>query len=113
MRVWSVLLLATVMITGCGRVPDGQVELIADIATDGQRLIVKNGDAFVWQDAEVVVNGEYVYRAELLPRGASALPFSAFVTEYGHRVLDSDARLRSVEIRVPDARDGVPGRYKW
>lgn len=107
------LVLAAAMITGCGSVPEGQVELIADIATDGQRLIVKNGNAFVWRDAEVVINGEYVYQADILPRGSSALPFSAFITQYGHRVLDPDARLQSVEIRVPDARDGMPGRYTW
>ncbi len=89
------------------------IQLIAALTATPEHLMIDNGNASVWKDVRITINGEYVYESEIIPRGGTSLNLSEFTKGNGISFDPKKNRMRKVSIYVPDALDGKPGLFTW
>lgn len=120
--LWSVWMLALLLVfaplvsTGClTKTGDdgGKWHLLSDLATDGQHLILKNGEPFIWKNPTITVNGEYSLKLSELPRGNTSLNLTDFKSADGGSFDPATQTMRSVSVSVPDVMGGKEGVWTW
>ncbi len=109
----TALLLMLAVLTGCSNAKDDVYPLVADIQFTDRHILISNGDAFLWEDVTVVINGGYTLHREVLPRGKSSLPLSEFSNHDGRRPDRIYPRVNQVTVYVGKSLDGRNGYYRW
>ncbi|MGF7034003.1 hypothetical protein J2T17_004951 [Paenibacillus mucilaginosus] len=112
--LWA-LLLCLGLTAGCGaadRTADSP-GLLAALSFAKEHILLENGNDFVWTGVTVTLNGRYVYKADTVPRGTSALPFAEFRDGDGRPFDRSSMTPRSLVIEAGGGFNGQPGRYEW
>lgn len=92
---------------------DGITLILADIGATRQHLLVTNNNPFVWRKATFVVNGEYRYQMEVVPRGSTSITLSSFVDDDGQPYSGTAAGLHKVDIEVADSTLARSGSFQW
>jgi hypothetical protein len=101
------------LLIGCGSSAQPASPLLADIGVTKQQLIVKNGNAFVWKEVTITIDGMYSYRVQEVPRGSSSYPLSEFISASGKPFEPGWLNLRQVSIHIADTGEGIPAEFHW
>lgn len=101
---------------GCSSQPSGSPEQpgpLASLSFAPQHLILDNQNDFVWKQVTITLNHSYTYKTDLLSRGPSSIPLSAFRDSQGTPFDPSKAQPRHLTIDVREGFDGQPGQFVW
>ncbi|WP_408008309.1 hypothetical protein ACJROX_27175 [Pseudalkalibacillus sp. A8] len=99
------------LLTGCQA--DDEEELIADVTPTPTHLVINNGDAFVWEQVTITIDGIYKMKVPMLPRGRSGYAYKQFRNQQGEGYKPAHFGPKRVEITIIDTRSKKTSRYVW
>ena len=91
----------------------GDPGLMVKLSFSPNHVMVDNGNDYVWKGVSVELNGKYRYATEVLPRGASSIPFSEFRDEAGNAFERRQSAPHRMTLRVKEGFGGKPGTWQW
>ncbi|CAG7618103.1 hypothetical protein PAESOLCIP111_02083 [Paenibacillus solanacearum] len=109
-------IVAVLLLSACsasGSSESGDPGLMVKLSFSPNHVMVDNGNDFVWKGVSVELNGTYRYAAEVLPRGASSIPFSEFRDEAGNAFERRLSVPHRMTLRVKEGFGGKPGTWQW
>lgn len=109
-KMWWLFLVCCCLITGCQA---DDAELIADVVPTPTHLVINNGNAFVWDQVTVTIDGTYQMELSMLPRGRSGYSYKQFRNQQGEGYKPTSFGPKRVEITVMDTRSNKTSRYIW
>lgn len=86
--------------------------LIRNLSFTDHQIIVHNGDRYTWEKVEIVIDDEFRYRTDYVPRGSSSFSFDQFLNREGQAFEPGWWGVRDVQIEANLSKDRH-GSFHW